>query len=121
MAESPRYGTLLFHPCPLATRTTGERIANHPVHFGGGFNRAFEDGVLSGSRFFHIPAEHNLIPFQCAGALGFGDWPVVGEGDAEFLVFLLFIVAVHSQSTLPPNGLTTVPVILIADSIGRLN
>src|SRR5262245_11545329 len=59
--------------------------------------------------------------FHCAGDLGFGDWPGVGEGAAEFLVFLLFLAAVHVQATLPQNGLPTVPVILVADSIVPLN
>src|SRR5215813_15312626 len=60
-------------------------------------------------------------PFHCAGARGFGDWPDAGEGTVEFLVFLLFLVAVHSQPTSPQNGLPTVPVILVADSIVPLN
>src|SRR5262245_12289895 len=63
----------------------------------------------------------NLIPFQCAGDRGFGDWPGVGEGAAELFVFVLCLAAVHSQATSPQNGLPTVPVILVADSIVPLN
>lgn len=72
---------------------------------GTGFNRAFEDGSVRDSRFFHIPAEHNLILFHCARGRGFGDWPGVGEGTAELLVFLLFLAAVHVQGSLPQNDI----------------
>ena len=61
------------------------------------------------------------IHLYCARGRGFGDWPGVGEGTAEVLVFMLFLAAVHAQGSLPQNGLPTVPVILVADSIVPLN
>ena len=111
--------SLLFRRCPLATLITAKRAAKRAGHLGRRLNCALESNGLSQSAC-QLKAEHNLIPFHCARGRGFGDWPGVGEGTAEFLVFLLFLVAVHVQP-LPQNGLPTVPVILVADSIVPLN
>src|SRR5262249_51833210 len=57
-----------FHSCPLATRTTAKRVGNRAGHLGSGFNCALERNSESGSPVtFLFPAEHNFIPFHCAG------------------------------------------------------
>src|SRR5262245_41694889 len=118
-AEWSRYGLISFHRCPIATLITAKRVANRAGHPGRRPNCALESNGLSQSAC-QLKAEHNLIPYHCSRDRGFGDWPGVGGGTAMFLVFLLFLVAVHSQP-FPQNGLPTVPVILVADSIVPLN
>src|SRR5262245_38403412 len=95
--------------------TFAKRVANRAGHFGSRLNCALESNGLS-QFACQLKSEHNLIPFHCDRGRIFGDWPGPGEGAAGFFVFSLFLVAVHSQP-LPQNGLPTVPVILVADSI----
>ena len=110
--------SLLFRRCPIGTLITAKQVADSAGHLGRRLNCVLENNGLSQSAC-QLKAEHNLIPFYCARGRGFGDWPGVGGGTVEFLVFLLFLVAVHVQSL--QNGEPTVPVILVADSIAPLN
>src|SRR5262245_15792410 len=84
---------------------------------------ALQHHFFSSRPSFNLHSQPNttLFPFHCSVDLGFGDWPGVGDCAAEFLVFLLVLAAVHVQPTSPQNGLPTVPVILVEDSIVPLN
>src|SRR4030095_1931223 len=80
--------SLLFRGCPVAIPT--KRGANRAGHPGRRLNCALERNSESGPPVaFHLPAEHNLIPFHCAGDRAWGVRPDAGESTAEFLAFLL--------------------------------